>query len=69
MKRIIASLFIVFVLLATLSTVAYAKTSSPIDEIQLYEIKIDPRTDGTLDMIYKIEWKVLDDKSYLLIYI
>ena len=63
MKRIIVSIFAVLVLLASISSVAYAKTSSPLDEIQLYEIKIDPRTDGTLDMVYKIEWKVLDDET------
>ena len=33
----------------------------PIDRIDYYEIKVDPREDGTLDMKYKIKWTVLDD--------
>ena len=35
----------------------------PLDEIQNYTIKVDMRTDGTMDITYHIEWKVLDDKS------
>ena len=36
---------------------------SDLDLIELYEIKVDPRRDGTLDMEYHFIWKVLDDKS------
>ena len=34
-----------------------------LDEIEEYTIKIAPRQDGTLDMVYHIKWKVLDDKT------
>lgn len=37
--------------------------SSNLDEILNYEIKVDVRQDGTLDIRYAIDWKVLDDKS------
>ena len=66
MKRIFSCFFTFFVtilLLTTFSTHVYATTSNPLDEIQSYEIRIDPRTDGTLDMHYTIVWKVLDDES------
>ena len=36
---------------------------NPLDEIQDYTIQIDMRNDGTMDIKYHIEWKVLDDKS------
>lgn len=36
------------------------KASHPLDEIQDYTIKVDPRPDGTLDITYNITWKVLD---------
>lgn len=66
MKRIIScflSFFVIILLLSSFSINTCAKTSKPLDEIQSYEIKIDPRTDGTLDMHYTITWKVLDDES------
>ena len=67
MKKIISylSIFsIVAIFLLTLLCVnVSAKTSSPLDEIQYYEVKIDPRNDGTLDMHYTLVWKVLDDES------
>ena len=34
-----------------------------LDEIQDYTIKVHMRPDGTMDIRYRIEWKVLDDKS------
>lgn len=37
--------------------------SSNLDEILNYEIKVDVRQDGTLDIRYAIDWKVLDDKK------
>lgn len=33
----------------------------PLDKIEYYEIKVDPRSDGTLDMRYSITWRVLND--------
>lgn len=35
----------------------------PLDEIQDYRITIHMRPDGTMDIRYRIEWKVLDDTS------
>lgn len=66
MKRIFScflSLLMIILLLTSFSINTYAVTSKPLDEIQSYEIKIDPRKDGTLDMHYTIVWKVLDDES------
>lgn len=54
---------ILIILLLSVPISAFAITSEPLDEIQLYEIQIDPRIDGTLDMKYKIVWKVLDSTS------
>jgi hypothetical protein len=34
-----------------------------LDEIQRYVITVDMRADGTMDMLYHFEWKVLDDTS------
>lgn len=59
---LLTSLIVIF-LFATIATPLYAVTSKPLDEIQSYEITINPRKDGTLDMHYKIVWKVLDDES------
>jgi len=66
MKKIFSylSLFtIIFLLLTPTYLDVCAKTSNPLDEIQYYQVKIDPRTDGTLDMHYTLVWKVLDDES------
>lgn len=43
------------------STKIYAK--EPLDEIQNYVITVDMRNDGTMDIRYHLEWKVLDDES------
>ena len=37
--------------------------SEALDEIEDYEIKIKPASDGSLYMTYHIAWKVLDDES------
>ena len=37
--------------------------SDALDEIEDYEIKINPASDGSLYMTYHIAWKVLDDES------
>ena len=37
--------------------------AAPLDEIQDYTIKVHMRPDGTMDIRYHIEWKVLDDTS------
>ena len=37
--------------------------SDALDEIEDYEIRIKPASDGSLYMTYHIAWKVLDDES------
>lgn len=59
-KRLLISFILVFAFLLGISISSYAKE---LDEIQDYEIKVDLREDGTLDMVYHIEWKVLDSTS------
>lgn len=43
-------------------TPASAATSN-LDKIQEYEIKVDIRQDGTMDIRYSITWEVLSDKN------
>ena len=38
-------------------------TSNPLDEISNYNITVNPRNDGTLDIETSITWKVLDSDS------
>lgn len=59
-KKLLISFILVFAFLLGISISSYAKE---LDEIQDYEIKVDLREDGTLDMVYHIEWKVLDSTS------
>ena len=59
-KKLLISLILIFALFLGISISSYAKE---LDEIQDYEIKVDVRDDGTLDMVYHIEWKVLDSTS------
>ncbi len=62
MKRILSAAA-VFILLLLLVPVTPARASDPLDEIKNYNITIDPRSDGTLDMTYHIDWLVLDSTS------
>lgn len=59
-KKLLISFILVFAFFLGISISSYAKE---LDEIQDYEIKVDVREDGTLDMVYHIEWKVLDSTS------
>ena len=59
-KKLLISFILVFAFFLGISISSYAKE---LDEIQDYEIKVDLREDGTLDMVYHIEWKVLDSTS------
>ena len=59
-KKLLISFILVFAFLLGISISSYAKE---LDEIQDYEIKVDLREDGTLDMVYHIEWQVLDSTS------
>ena len=60
--KILASLIILTCLIATLLLTVNADVS-PLDEIQNYTITVNMRPDGTMDIRYHIEWKVLDDKK------
>lgn len=40
-----------------------ASASEPLDEIQNYVITVNMRPDGTMDIRYHVEWKVLDDQK------
>ena len=52
--------FLMILMAALCAAVAMGK---PLDEIQSYEIWVEPREDATLDMRYKISWKVLDSTT------
>lgn len=58
-KKLLFSLLLFFFLLL-LSNICMA---ADLDVINDYTITIDPRTDGSLDMTYHLEWKVLDSTS------
>ncbi|MHB1454774.1 MAG: hypothetical protein ACYCYM_12595 [Saccharofermentanales bacterium] len=45
------------------SIAAPVGAASYLDEIQVYNITVDMRPDGTMDLVYHLEWKVLDDRS------
>lgn len=53
-------LLFIFTLLIIGFSNASTKAIQQLDRIDYYEIKIDPREDGTLDMHFKITWTVLD---------
>jgi hypothetical protein len=38
-------------------------SAATLDEIQKYGITVNMRNDGTMDIYYRIEWRVLDDQS------
>ena len=59
-KKILISAIILACLLITMTLPAYA-ASKPLDEIQDYTITVNMRPDGTMDIKYHLEWKVLDD--------
>ena len=59
-RRLLLSLLFIFLLTICISLPSFAKD---LDEIQKYYITVDTRNDGTLDMTYEIEWKVLDSTS------
>ncbi len=58
-KKIIIS-FIIFLLFIIFSNICMAKD---LDRINKYYVTVDPRKDGSLDMTYYFEWKVLDSDS------
>ncbi len=52
--------FLLFFALILISNICMAKD---LDRINEYTITVDPRTNGTLDMNYHLEWEVLDSES------
>lgn len=60
-KKVFAIILAVAVLFFLLP--ASVNAEEPLDEIQEYHLKVHMRPDGTMDIRYRIEWKVLDDKS------
>ena len=61
-KKLKIALIILFVFLVIMAVREYL-TADGLDEITNYTITVSPREDGTLDMKYHIEWKVLDSIS------
>lgn len=58
-KKILIS-FLFFLTLLLISNICMAKD---LDRINEYTITIDPRSNGTLDMNYHLEWEVLDSET------
>ena len=63
-KRIVLRRFcLVLVLLSLLFALSLSAQAADLDEILNYEITVDVNQDGTLRMVYHIDWKVLDSDS------
>ena len=60
--RLFSKILVAFCLMVILLPLQ-AEARGPLDEIQNYTIQVDMRPDGTMDIRYHIEWKVLDDTS------
>ena len=61
MKKIIY-IFLSLIIILISSTIS-AKAAMYLDVINNYEITVNPRKDGTLDMLFNIKWTVLDSKT------
>ena len=59
-KKLLLSFAFIFLALICFAVPSFAKD---LDEIQKYYVTVDTRKDGTLDMTYYFEWKVLDSVS------
>ncbi len=62
MKRLVTALLAIALALALPLSSAWA-ASGDLDEIVNYQIKVDVNDDATLNMVYHVEWKVLDSTS------
>lgn len=64
-KRTHRTLFtaIMLLLIALVFPIKSFAVENPLDEIQEYTIQVDMRNDGTMDIKYHLDWKVLDDTS------
>lgn len=58
--RKIFFILLIFSFVILFNNICFAKD---IDQINKYYITVEPREDGTLDMLYHIEWEVLEDTS------
>ena len=66
MKRIIKRFLTIITVIITLLCIFKTSTiraSSDLDYINLYEVVVDPRNDGTLDISIHLNWEVLDSTS------
>ena len=65
MKKIISSVLVLALVCACVLLMFPVEVQAiePLDEIQDYTICVDMRNDGTMDIKYHIEWKVLDSTS------
>ena len=61
MKKIFRLLCFVFLIFLMFPLTSCEEVIDPLDYILNYDIEVNPREDGTLDMTYRINWKVLDD--------
>lgn len=64
-KRTHRALFtaVMLLLIALVFPIKSFAVENPLDEIQEYTIQVDMRNDGTMDIKYHLDWKVLDDTS------
>ena len=64
-KRILNFLTTMLIAMCTIFSLTpfSASASDPLDEIQNYVITVNMRPDGTMDIRYHVEWKVLDDEK------
>lgn len=63
MKKYIRSFMLALVLILFLPLFSTEVLAADLDRILDYEITVDVNQDGTLNMLYHIEWKVLDSTS------
>ena len=64
MKRKILLLFVLFLVGICLFIENKTFAVTDLDEIESYIVTVNPRTtDGTLDIIYELDWKVLDSST------
>ena len=62
MKKIL--LFVITLLTLTINVMSFkTEAYGYLDYIHEYQIKVDPREDGTLDMQVYLKWEVLDSTS------
>lgn len=60
--KVLTSMIMLICIICSMSTIS-ASASDPLDEIENYVVTVNTRPDGTLDIRYHLEWKVLDDKK------